>query len=260
MHLPLCEKPPGRRRPAPGSICGLHFNPLPDRPDEDRYSCLHVVALPTTTGCGAAHQTGKQLWRIHRWHQGPRMHRQSAARHAAFRGPAERHPHLCADFIAVVAGHEAPHQLVVQRDGRHHGLGVPLPQLGAALHIRAHQRQRLPLRCTPTCAASGAWHRAAFQGQLCWCASSVSPQCSTGRVSCWCTACRPSLGVPPGAWQAPRKPQLPADGPARLGTLKGDSLHSPDLQGADGGHARLSLLGWPAAAACRGSDVCKHHR
>ena len=37
---------------------------------------------------------------------------------------------------------------VVQLLGLHHGIRVPLPQLGAALHIRQHQRQGLALACS----------------------------------------------------------------------------------------------------------------
>ena len=43
-------------------------------------------------------------------------------------------------------------------DGLHHSRMVPLPQLGAALHVRQHQRQRLALLCICTELMSDAAH------------------------------------------------------------------------------------------------------
>ena len=58
-------------------------------------------------------------------------------------------PHLCRDLVAVKVGEVGAHDAVVQQCRSHHGDPVPLPQICAALHIRADQRQAIPWPCSP---------------------------------------------------------------------------------------------------------------
>ena len=47
---------------------------------------------------------------------------------------------FCGNLIPAILGHVHAHHTIMQADGLHHGLVVPLPHLCAALHVRAHKR------------------------------------------------------------------------------------------------------------------------
>ena len=91
----------------------------------------------------------------------PARTRQHGRAHTTSMGPCSiHHLHTYSDVCSsepddlYITANEGPlgqvgaHDAVVQRDGLHHDHAVPLPQLGAALHIRHHQRQRLVQACT----------------------------------------------------------------------------------------------------------------
>ena len=53
-------------------------------------------------------------------------------------GNEERIP-FCGNFVAAKLGQVHSHDTVMQADGFHHGLVIPLPHLCAALHVRAYK-------------------------------------------------------------------------------------------------------------------------